>query len=67
MEHGFKVEVGSAEPIAKALLNLWGETSREEEGSAEVWEEKAEKARGKTEAKIKDLKNVNEDENGELV
>jgi hypothetical protein len=32
-----------------------------------VWEEKAEKVRGKTEAKIKDLKNLNLNENGELV
>jgi hypothetical protein len=30
-----------------------------------VWEEKAEKVGGKTEAKIKDLKNVNENVNGE--
>jgi hypothetical protein len=32
-----------------------------------VWEEKAERVRGQMEAKIKDLKNVNENENEGLV
>jgi hypothetical protein len=32
-----------------------------------VWEEKAVEVRGKTEAKTKDLKNMNENENGGLV
>jgi pre-rRNA-processing protein TSR2 len=68
MQDEFEVDVedGSAEPIAKALVKLWEETSRGEEGGVKLWEEKAEKVRGKkVEAKIEDLRNVNE--NGEEV
>ncbi|KAH6899497.1 Pre-rRNA-processing protein TSR2-domain-containing protein [Coprinopsis sp. MPI-PUGE-AT-0042] len=64
MQDEFEVDVedGSAEPIAKALVKLWEETSRGEEGGVKLWEEKAEKLRGKkVEAKIEDLRNVNED------
>lgn len=68
MQDEFEVDVedGSAEPIAKALVHLWEETSRGEESSVKVWEEKADKLKGKrVEANIQDLRSVNE--NGEEV